>query len=167
MRKLRLRKVKWLTDSYTVHKASGICIVWLEKKGIKDSKKDGWQLDCVRAVWALFCWGAAVTRWKPGSWKMTPLVMWQDRLDLMLYFLQLEAHFSVLSCSCTCSPLEPTSVSIHPYPTTEMALVRSPPCCYIQWYIISPHPTWLIHSTNCLLSMFSVPGPSLGAGHQA
>ena len=39
MRKLRLRKVKWLTDSYTVRKASGICIVWLEKKGIKDSKK--------------------------------------------------------------------------------------------------------------------------------
>ena len=39
MRKLSLRKVKWLTDSYTVHKASGIYIVWLEKKGIKDSIK--------------------------------------------------------------------------------------------------------------------------------
>ena len=153
MRKLRLRKVKWLTDGYTVHKASGIYIVWLEKKGTKDSKKDGWQLDCVRAVWALFCWGAAVTRWKPGSWTMTLLVMWQDRLDLMLYFLQLEAHFSVLSCACTSSPSEPTSVSIHP--TTPLrwllwghlhaATSSGKLSVLILLYL-------LIHSTNCWAS---------------
>lgn len=171
MRKLRLGNVKWLAHGYTAGEGHSWALHYLA--GMKGNV-EGWQKAKMNGSWIVTrefgLYSVRMQLWQDESQDLgrcPPLMMWQDRQDSMPYFLQPQAHFSVL-CLVPGLPLpgSPPQTGCGPHPFTETALGRSPrpPSCHIHWQVLSPRLTWLAYSFNSFLflSVYYVPGPSLG-----